>query len=371
MMSHPLVLVVQDTTDLSFATRPQTVGLGLVGSNQTGAQSLGLKLHSSVVLTPEGLPLGILRSVAEAPELKGEAGKQSVGRRIEEKKSFGWVQGLRDCVAVAKQMPQTRLIMVADREGDLFELLAEAEATRKRVGVLVRAGHNRRLEGGEQKLWETLQASENETRLEVSIPRQRGKQAKQGKEEQKALSARQATLTVRFEKIQVASTRSDLQSHAPLTLWGVYVREEEPPADAKPIEWLLLTTEQVETAPQAADLVAFYSRRWRIEEWHRILKSGCQVEEHQHQTGERLKRAIALDVVLAWRIQLLVLLGREVPELPCDIFFDNWEVKVLEALQQQRSSDKRGKRRLRKTAPSIGGGSYAGRPTGRLSRQRF
>jgi len=154
MMSHALVLVVQDTTDLRFSTRPRTAGLGLVGTNQTGAQSLGLKLHSSVVLTPEGLPLGILRSVAEAPEPKGPAGKQSVGRPIEEKKSFRWLQGLRDCVAVAKQMPQTRLLMVADREGDLFELLAEAEATRKRVGVLVRAEHNRRLEGREQKLWQ-------------------------------------------------------------------------------------------------------------------------------------------------------------------------------------------------------------------------
>ena len=90
-------------------------------------------------------------------------------------------------------------------------------------------------------------------------------------------------------------------------------------------------------------MVDGYSRRWRIEEWHRILKSGCQVEEHQHQTGERLKRAIAMDVVLAWRIQLLVLLGRQAPELPCDIFFDNWEVKVLEALQQQKSPDTRGK----------------------------
>ena len=92
------------------------------------------------------------------------------------------------------------------------------------------------------------------------------------------------------------------------------------------------------------------------------------MEEHQHQTGERLKRAIALDVVLAWRIQLLVLLGREVPELPCDIFFDNWEVKVLEALQQQKSSDKRAKGGKGKRPPSIGGGGYAGRPTGRLSR---
>ena len=150
-------------------------------------------------------------------------------------------------------------------------------------------------------------------------------------------------MTVRFKKISVASTRRDLQSHPPILLWGIYVREENPPPDAKPIEWLLLTTEAVETAPQAAALVDCYSRRWRIEEWHRILKSGCQVEEHQHQTGERLERAIALDVVLAWRIQLLVLLGRQVPELPCDIFFDNWEVKVLEALQPQKSPDTRGK----------------------------
>jgi hypothetical protein len=343
MMSHPLVLVVQDTTDLNFSTRPQTTGLGLVGTNQTGAKSLGLKLHSSVVLTPDGLPLGILRSVADAPEQKGLAGKKSVGRPIEEKKSFRWLQGLRDCVAVARQMPQTRLLMVADREADLFELLAEAEATRKRVGVLVRAEHNRRLEGQEQKLWETLQASPNETRLEVSIPRQRGKLAKQNKPEQKALSARQATLTVRFQQISLVSTRHDLQSHPAILLWGIYVREENPPPDAKPIEWLLLTTEEVGTAPQAAAMVACYSRRWRIEEWHRILKSGCQVEEHQHQTGERLKRAIAMDVVLAWRIQLLVLLGRQAPELPCDIFFDNWEVKVLEALQQQKSPDTRGK----------------------------
>ena len=120
------------------------------------------------------------------------------------------------------------------------------------------------------------------------------------------------------------------------------MREQNPPPDAQPIEWLLLTTEEVETAPQAAALVDCYSRRGRIEEWHRILKSGCQVEEHQHQTGERLQRAIALDVVLAWRIQLLVLLGRPVPELPCEIFFDNWEVKVLEALQQQKRPDTRG-----------------------------
>ena len=345
MISHPLALVVQDTTDLTFSTRPKTTGLGVVGSNQTSAKSHGLQLHSSVALTPEGLPLGILRSVAEAPEPKGEEEKPSAERPIEEKKSFRWIQGLRDCVAAAEEMPETRLLMIADREGDIFELFAEAEATRKRVGVLVRAAHNRCLEGEEEKLWETLQASRNEILLEVTVPRQRSKPAKGKNPEQPGLPARQARLSVRFAKISVAATRPDLKSKypSPLTLWGIYVREPEPAPEAKPIEWLLLTTEEIETGPQAAEMVGFYGRRWRIEEWHRILKTGCRVEEHQHHTGERLKRAILLDVVLAWRIQLMTLLGREVPELPCDVFFDEWEVKVLEALRQPQNPDKRGK----------------------------
>jgi len=340
MMNYPLVLVVQDTSDLNFSTRPQTTGLGVIGSNQTGAKSLGLKLHSSLALTVEGLPLGVLRSVAQVQELKDEAEKQTTReaqlRPIEEKKSFRWIQGLRDCVAAAEEMPQTRLLMLADREGDIFQLFSEAEATRKQVGVLVRAAHNRRLEGEEEKLWETLQASRNETRMEVVIPRQRMKPAKRDQPEQPGLPPRPAQLRVRFEKISLAPNHYDLECESPVTLWGVYVWEPEPPPEAKPIEWMLLTTEEVKTGEQAAELVGLYSRRWRIEEWHRILKSGCRIEARQHQTRERLERAMAMDVVLAWRIHLLTLLGREVPELPCEVLFDVWEVRVLEALREER-----------------------------------
>lgn len=338
MMSHKTALVVQDTTDLNFSTRPHTQGLGLVGTNQTGATSLGLKLHSSLVLTPEGLPLGVLRAVMDAPERKGKAGKKSVGRPIEEKKSFRWLEGYRDCVSVAKKMPKTRLITVMDREGDIFELFEDAEATRKRVGVLVRARHNRRLEGRERKLFETLRSSPHRTRVEVFIPRQRWKKAKRAQPEQKGLPGRQAVLSIRFQKITLTSTRRDLRSAAPITLWGVYAREENPPPHAKPIEWLLLTTEEVRSPEDAARIVALYCRRWRIEEWHRVLKSGCKAQEHQHETAERLKRAIAIDVVLAWRIQLMTLLGREAPDLPCAVFFEKWEVKVLDALQKRQAN---------------------------------
>ena len=340
MMAHDLVLVVQDTTDLTFSSRPHALGLGLIGTNQTGAESKGLELHTSLALTPEGLPLGVLRSVTYAPGRQGEVGKESIGRPIEEKKTFRWLEGYRDCVSVAKKMPRSRLLTVMDREGDIFELFVDAEPTRHRVGVLVRAKHNRRLEGREQKLFEELRASAKVVDVEVTIPRQRWKEAKRGKPERRGLPARDAELTLRFQEVRIASTRSDLRSTAPVTLWAVYAREENPPPSAEAIEWLLVTTEPIRTPDEAARIVELYCRRWRIEEWHRILKSGCKVQDHQHETAERLRRAIAIDVVLAWRIQLMTLLGREVPHLPCTVLFEGWEIKVLETLQEEKTRTK-------------------------------
>jgi hypothetical protein len=337
MMGQEWVLVVQDTTDLNFSSRPHTEGLGLIGTNQTGAKSLGLKLHTSFALSVEGLPLGVLKSVAWAPEEKGAEGRVSIGRPIEDKKSFRWIEGYRDCVAIAKQMPETRILAVMDREADLFELFVEAAPTRHRVGLLVRAKHNRRLEAGEHKLFEALRASPSAAQLEVAIPRQRFKAAKRGQPTRPGWPARQATLSVAFQEVSIRSTRSDLRSSEPVSLWAIYAREADPPPGAAPIEWMLLTTEEVKTVEAAARMLDLYTRRWRIEEWHRVLKSGCKVEGHQHETAERLKRAIAIDVVLAWRIQLMTLLSREVPELPCAVFFDAWEVTVLEALQEQRT----------------------------------
>jgi hypothetical protein len=336
IMAQEMVLVVQDTTDLDFSTRHHTEGLGVVGTNQTGAESLGLKLHSSLALTTDGLPLGVLKSVCFAPERKGKVGKQSVGRPIEDKKSFRWLEGHRDCVQIAKKTPRTRLLTVTDREGDIFELFLDAEPTSKRVGLLVRAKHNRRLEGEERKLFEELKASKHVGQIEAVIPRQRWKEAKRGELEQKGMPGRQALLTVSFQEVAIESSRSDLRSKGSITLWGVYAREENPPLGAKRIEWLLMTTEEVRTIQDAARIVEFYTQRWRIEEWHHILKSGCTVQEHQNETAERLKRVIAIDVVLAWRIQLMTLLGREVPELSCEVFFDAWEVRVLEALEKHK-----------------------------------
>jgi hypothetical protein len=268
-----------------------------------------------------------------APEEQGDKAKD---RPIEEKNSFRWIAGYRDCVAIAKQMPDTRILSVMDREADLFELFEEAQPTRHRVGLLVRAKHNRLLKDRERKLFEELRASENTRQVEVAIPRQRWKKAKRSQPKQEGWPARQATLTLSFQPVSFGSTRRELRTHPPVTVWAVYAREESPPAGAAAIEWMLLTTEEVATVDQAVRMLELYGRRWRIEEWHRVLKSGCKVQDHQHQTVDRLERAIAIDTVLAWRIQLMTLLSREVPDLPCTVFFDKWEVTVLEALEEQR-----------------------------------
>ena len=330
MMSHDTVLVVQDTTDLNFVTHHHTSGLGTIGKNQTGTKSRGLQLHSSLALTVEGLPLGVVKSTCYAPE---DFSKSSRHRPIEEKESFRWIQGHRDLVKIAKKTPKTRYLTVMDRDGDIYELFLDAEATRKRAGVLVRAQYNRRLEDKERKLFDELKASKVKAKIETVIPRQRWKKAKRDKSGQEGMPAREAVLTLRYQEVTLRPPRSDLRDKGVIKLWAVCAREQKPPAGAKRIEWFLLTTEKVESAEDAARIVEFYTHRWRIEEWHRVLKQGCKVQEHQNETAERLKRAIIIDAVIAWRIQLMTLLGREVPELPSEVFFDEWELKILEELE--------------------------------------
>ena len=76
-------------------------------------------------------------------------------------------------------------------------------------------------------------------------------------------------------------------------------------------------------------VIAYYAKRWRIEDWHRILKTCCRVEEPAHQDAECLKRLLAINMVIAWRIHLMTLLGREVPDLNAETLFSDLEIRVM------------------------------------------
>ncbi len=104
-----------------------------------------------------------------------------------------------------------------------------------------------------------------------------------------------------------------------------------PPANVEAIEWFMLTTIDGSLAVNTEQCLRWYCLRWRIQEWHRVMKSGCKIEELGHLTAERLKRAISINMVIAWRIMLMTLMGREWPELPTEVLFSDVEVRTLQA----------------------------------------
>jgi hypothetical protein len=116
----------------------------------------------------------------------------------------------------------------------------------------------------------------------------------------------------------------------PITLTLIHLVEPHPPRGVDRIEWFLLTTLRIDSAKQAEQCVRWYCLRWRIEDWHRVLKSGCRPEAATNRTDVRLQRVIAISMVVAWRVMLMTLLGREVPELPPDVFFTDLELQVLQ-----------------------------------------
>lgn len=337
MKNEKTALVIQDTMDLNFATRLHCEGLGLIGKNQMGTESKGLKMHSALALNTKGLPLGVLRVETYAPKANGKKTNRN-NTPIDSKESYRWVKTYQDAVAVAEEIPETHVVCVGDRESDIFELFDQRRNRSARVDILVRAQHDRCLDEQGKKLFECLAGGEADAEICIAVPRQREKKGKPSKSGRKSLPARIARVELRFQQITILPPQTvPLKNKKPIQMFAIYLSEKNAPPDAKPIKWMLLTTIEVRSVKQAMKCVRWYCLRWRIEEWHRVLKSGCRVLEHQNHSAESLARTIAVDAVIGWRIMLLALLGRETPDMPCSLLFDSWECEVLQVLAQKKS----------------------------------
>jgi hypothetical protein len=335
MLAQHTVLCIQDGTDLNYNQLEQCVGLGILSKNQTGAKTRGLHLHSTFAVTGEGVPLGVLQAQFSAPEPKDEADQRSSANTpIEEKKTFAWIKGLRDCEDLTKLLPQTHIISVMDREADFFELFDEQRQTGK-VDVIVRAKHDRILDEQGLHLFDALRNAPVQAEMELLVPRQSSRPKKSKQQAKPGHVQRKAKVALRYVEIELRPGvhRKD---KAPIKLTMVHVQETSEPKDDDPVEWFLLTTCVVSTTEQAQQILRWYCLRWRIEDWHRVLKSGCAIEKLKHETAERLKRSVAINLVIAWRIMVLTLLGRECPQLPAEVLFSELEIRVLKAHAQAK-----------------------------------
>ncbi len=337
MKAQRTVLCIQDGSDLEYTSLAQCDGLGVIGTNQTAAQSRGLHLHCTFAVAPNGLPLGVLRADCVAPKLKSPDDKRlSYNIPIEEKDTFCWIEALRDTMDVAAQMPQTRLINVCDREADFFELFDE-QRRNPGVDLLVRAKHDRVITEEPFKLFPAIRQASLQTTVQVHVPRQSARPKLSKKQARPKRPSRLAELEVRYQRIQLQPSKY-YSGKDPIDVWVIHALESAPPDVTEPVEWFLLTTANITSPEDAEQCLRWYCLRWRIEDFHRVLKSGCGVEQIAHETAERIRRAIAINLVIAWRIMLMTLLGRETPELPPEVMFSNIELQVLRAYAKKNAS---------------------------------
>ena len=301
MRAQPVVLCIQDTTELDFNGQ-EIDGLGPLNYEARR----GMYLHPTYAVTTDREPLGVLDAWMWAREKRG-----TDGSRPGLTESKRWVEGYQRVAEMAADMPDTRLVYVADREADMVEMMRCARDLGTPADWLVRAKHNRCLpdEDG-TKLWERTTSGTPLGEITFAIG---------SRENQKGRTVRQQLWACEVEINDGAKGR--------ICVTCVVAREVGAPIGVKPIEWRLLTNRIVTTQEQAVELIDWYRARWEIEIYFHVLKNGCEVEALQLSSIERLERALALFMVVAWRITYLMRKGRTCPDLAASLFFDPDEIR--------------------------------------------
>lgn len=308
------VLLVQDTTDLDFTTHPAMVGRGMLYH----PDGRGLFVHSTLALSLDGLPLGLLtqQTWARDPATKG-CGRQRNRRPTADKDSQKWLTAFH---ASHQALPaRVTTITVADREADTYDLWSAPR--RAHAHLLLRAKHDRALVGEPQHLWAHLRAQPVAETRPVLLPRQHTGRT--------TSAPRTARLQLRYTTVTLGVPR--LKTGDPVTVQALLVEEVDAPEGRDPVSWLLLTTLPIPSVEVAWLLVEWYTLRWLIERYHYVLKSGCQVEEVQVATMERLERALATYSIVAWRLLTLRYLAALAPEISCEVVLapEEWQAAYV------------------------------------------
>lgn len=325
--AEKVVLSVQDTSTLNYTAHPSTKGMGPINTKKDGG--VGLILHDTMAFTVQGTPLGLLDVQCWARDPK-EAGKGAKRKKlpIEQKESYKWLLSYRATVEAQELCPETMFVSVGDRESDLYELFHETTLHGDAPEVLVRAERSRNrkvIEDDQPFLWDKMANEPVAGHVEVNIPRSGSR------------VARTARLAIRYAPVTLSPPKG--KALPPVRVWAVYAVEVEYGPEVKsPLEWMLLTTVEVTDFDDAVEKLKWYSLRWGIEVYHRVVKSGCRIEDRQLDSAESIQSCLAIDLVVAWRIFWLTKMAREKPDLPCDVFFEQDQWRVLTAVVRQAPS---------------------------------
>lgn len=325
IQSYPSILAIQDTTFFNYHNHKHKSGLGIIHSNQRPLQ--GLLAHHTLITTMEGLPLGLWDQKVYARKTHPTKPRW-YEREPEARESYRWIDSLKELRA---HLPAgVSCLVLADREADIFDFLWTCLDLD--LGFVVRSIHNR-VVGKKQKRWGP---KKNANRYLVDYLE---KQPVQGHlvlevEDKKTRKKRLAHLSLRFCRVDFPEpfrkgAYSCLEARRQVPVFVVEVKEGRPPKGTSPVHWRLLTSREVLNVDQAQAVIGLYQKRWTIEVYHKVLKSGCQVEACRLLTFDRIQRALTLYSIIAWRIFYMNKIARSQPEAPCTIVLSREEWQPL------------------------------------------
>ena len=301
---HRLILCVQDTTELDFSGR-DIEGLGEIGNGN----GQGLLQHSALALSAEGGLLGVL-DINTHVRIKAPENETRLQRQSRRTQTQVWTQAAQR--NSERDFGTTRIINLCDRGGDRAECMFGFRA--KNQGYIIRAMYDRKAQGEESqtRLWEHASMQPVSMEYELEVPARRKKKGGTNKPG-KARGKRKARLQVRYAPVEIPPPVKDkrYEKNEALKTWAVYVSEKDAPGQYEPVEWMLLSSEEVSNAEEARQVISYYKQRWQIEEWHRCLKQGCGLEEVQFKSAEAIKKMAALCSVVAVRLLQLKQHSRE------------------------------------------------------------
>ena len=329
------ILVLQDTTEFTYQ-REKTEAIGITkvinsGRDKEGRPRLhtvcGLLMHSSLAVTMQGVPLGLTAvKFWTRDKFKGTAAlKRKINPTrmpIETKESYRWLENLRQSSALIGE--PGRCVHVGDRESDIYELFCLASELG--TNFLVRVQTDRLAGAGDQTVAVEM-AEEPPCAMHVV-------EVRDDKGEAVAV-----TLDVKFRAIEVLPPIGKQKRYPPLVLTYIHARESDQPADRPRVDWRLVTNLPVRSAEDAVEKLSWYALRWKIEVFHKILKSGCRAEEVKLRTAERLVNLLAVFCILSWRVFWITMSSRAAPEAPPDIALTSLEIKILDRLVPDKRSD--------------------------------
>jgi len=324
---YKVILSVGDTTFLDY----RGIKVKKEGYGPTGNGGNGLILHSALAIEPEkGQTLGLLwqklwnrehkpkppkdETAEQKKQRQSQNRKTARQKAFTEKESYKWVEALTE---LEKQVEaNTRVIHVFDREGDISEVFDQVRQL-KHTGVLVRASHNRSLDQNSERLWTKMESEPIRFEQFVDVPATSNSKA------------RTTRVAVRFSAVNLR-TPYRFDNRDSLKVYAVYATEIDCPEGETPLSWMLLTTETVEDVDMAATILRWYTYRWHVEEYHKILKSGCQAEKYRL-AADGMKTLLGFLSVIAVELLQVTYLHRTQPDAPAIEILNSVQMEVLKA----------------------------------------